>query len=70
MRITVIATGFNGEKEKPQTKTSTKTVLSGPPAGVETVQSTTTPEDPLGEIPMAPELDIPDFLQKRRFPRR
>ncbi len=70
MRITVIATGFNGEKEKPQAKTSTKTVLSGPPAGVETVQSTTIPEDPLGEIPMAPELDIPDFLQKRRFPRR
>lgn len=70
MRITVIATGFNGEKEKPQAKTSSKPVLSGPPAGVETVPSTTTPEDPLGEIPMAPELDIPDFLQKRRFPRR
>ncbi|MBD2652330.1 cell division protein FtsZ [Synechocystis sp. FACHB-383] len=70
MRITVIATGFNGEKEKPQTKTASKNTISGPPAGVEKVESTTAPEDPLGEIPMAPELDIPDFLQKRRFPRR
>ncbi|MBE9202850.1 cell division protein FtsZ [Synechocystis salina LEGE 06099] len=70
MRITVIATGFNGEKEKPQAKTVSKNTISGPPAGVEKVESTTAPEDPLGEIPMAPELDIPDFLQKRRFPRR
>ncbi|MBE9239864.1 cell division protein FtsZ [Synechocystis salina] len=70
MRITVIATGFNGEKEKPQAKTVSKSTISGPPAGVEKVESTTAPEDPLGEIPMAPELDIPDFLQKRRFPRR
>ncbi|AIE75824.1 MULTISPECIES: cell division protein FtsZ [unclassified Synechocystis] len=70
MRITVIATGFNGEKEKPQAKATNRTVLSGPPAGVEMVESAAASEDPLGEIPMAPELDIPDFLQKRRFPRR
>ncbi|QUS61232.1 cell division protein FtsZ [Synechocystis sp. PCC 7339] len=70
MRITVIATGFNGEKEKPQAKTVSKNTISGPPAGVEKLESATAPEDSLGEIPMAPELDIPDFLQKRRFPRR
>ncbi len=62
IRITVIATGFNGEAAKPReidtsivTPTAPSTIL---PSAVEEAP----PKQPPG-------LDIPDFLQKRRFPR-
>jgi len=72
MRITVIATGFNGDKEKPQTKAPAKAAPAKTPALLveEMDLPGEEPEDSLLEPPLAPELDIPDFLQKRRFPRR
>ena len=70
IRITVIATGFSGDKE---TVGSVTTAL--PIANSTASSPTDTPEGTEDDIlvtsqPKAPELDIPDFLQKRRFPRR
>ncbi|MEB3175021.1 MAG: cell division protein FtsZ [Cyanobacteriota bacterium] len=65
MRITVIATGFNAESKaaklsgKKQEIISPPTVFEAPPE-----EPTPAPE------PQTPSLDIPEFLQKRRFPRR
>ncbi|MEA5533173.1 cell division protein FtsZ [Crocosphaera sp. XPORK-15E] len=60
--VTVIATGFNAESEN-----------------ISTPQMTATPSRPVAPPPMSPKeepaapkppgLDIPDFLQRRRFPR-
>jgi cell division protein FtsZ len=72
IRITVIATGFNGEKEDLETE---QTVI--PSASAATDAETTVPQDEnttddllLTSHPKSPDLNIPDFLQKRRFPRR
>lgn len=70
MRITVIATGFNGEKEEPKAKKTVVTkAIASPSPLVEKVQPAEEEDTLLGQ-PAPPELDIPDFLQKRRFPRR
>ena len=61
--ITVIATGFSGESDS----AASKTVASNPTRKVNDIPTTKTPE-PESTKPIG--LDIPDFLQKRRFPKR
>ncbi|TVQ43069.1 MAG: cell division protein FtsZ [Gloeocapsa sp. DLM2.Bin57] len=60
IRVTVIATGFTGEGKTPTKSTTTRT----------SVRSTTPPPPtrPLPKPESSSGLDIPDFLQKRRFP--
>lgn len=74
IRITVIATGFNGEGQKPlaETGAAAKPLPVADVASLETGENATAAEGemPLTNQPKLPELDIPDFLQKRRFPRR
>ncbi|MBR8827846.1 MAG: cell division protein FtsZ [Gomphosphaeria aponina SAG 52.96 = DSM 107014] len=63
VRITVIATGFSGETpSNPKAKTA-----SGPTRPMFSQREPQAP--PKQETPNQPSLDIPDFLQKRRFPR-
>ncbi|XTZ09633.1 MAG: cell division protein FtsZ [cyanobacterium endosymbiont of Rhopalodia yunnanensis] len=61
--ITVIATGFSGESDN----VASKTVKSTSTRKVNNTQNTKTPEP---ESPKPTGLDIPDFLQQRRFPKR
>ncbi|XTZ13043.1 MAG: cell division protein FtsZ [cyanobacterium endosymbiont of Rhopalodia inflata] len=61
--ITVIATGFSGESDN----VASKTVKSTSTRRVNNTQNTKTPEP---ESPKPTGLDIPDFLQQRRFPKR
>ncbi len=61
--ITVIATGFSGESEG----TSSKKATTSP---TRKVPDASTPKSPDPTPPKPAGLDIPDFLQKRRFPRR
>ncbi|MFM1843814.1 MAG: Cell division protein FtsZ [Cyanobacteriota bacterium] len=73
IRITVIATGFNSEKEGASTTATITLPIADLPHSPELVETAedSTEEDPLFiNPPKAQELDIPDFLQKRRFPRR
>ncbi len=73
IRITVIATGFDSDNETAETVTTALPIAT---ANSQTPAQTDTPESPGEEDnlfagqPKVPELDIPDFLQKRRFPRR
>lgn len=62
VRITVIATGFSGE----MTSSSTSKVIATPARP--SPPSQPAPKPP--ETPKSPGLDIPDFLQKRRFNQR
>jgi cell division protein FtsZ len=55
IRITVIATGFSGDSPG---RTGTKTVINTP-----------APAAPAPEPPKPTGLDIPEFLQRRRFDR-
>ncbi|YAI81240.1 MAG: cell division protein FtsZ [cyanobacterium endosymbiont of Rhopalodia sterrenbergii] len=61
--ITVIATGFSGESDN----TASKTVKSTSTRKVNNTPATKAPES---ESTKSIGLDIPDFLQQRRFPRR
>lgn len=61
--ITVIATGFSGESDS----AASKTVSGTSTRKVNDIPTTKTPEE---ESPKPTGLDIPDFLQKRRFPKR
>ncbi|MFN5515763.1 MAG: cell division protein FtsZ [Cyanobacteriota bacterium] len=65
MRITVIATGFTGETRAAKSAVKKPEILS-PPTVFEAPPEEVTPEPE----PQTPSLDIPEFLQKRRFPRR
>jgi cell division protein FtsZ len=72
IRITVIATGFNGETET-VTPQATSAPIANPVASPDLpeIAEESSEADPLfSSQPKGPELDIPDFLQKRRFPRR
>lgn len=70
IRITVIATGFSGEPRiNPVAKTATtpkQDILTNPNA-TNPVNNTPNNNDPNN---VAQGLDIPEFLQRRRFPRR
>ncbi len=72
MRITVIATGFNGEKEAPKAKPAAvpKAIANNSNSSTAPVERVETTEEEDTLLAQPPELDIPDFLQKRRFPRR
>jgi len=72
IRITVIATGFNGDKEAHEKGTTALPIANDSPTSTtpETVQEVTEEDTLFASQPKVPELDIPDFLQKRRFPRR
>jgi cell division protein FtsZ len=63
IRITVIATGFSGDPlpEKKAEKTVKAPIISNEPLIV--------PVEVEEESPNPPTLDIPAFLQKRRFPK-
>ena len=64
IRITVIATGFTGEMQQPQ---PTPRVVAQPQRSVAPPPPTKpTPS----QEPSKPGLDIPEFLQRRRFPRK
>ena len=66
--ITVIATGFTGESE---TATNPKVATITTPNPRKTPErSPASPPEPKPEPPKSTGLDIPDFLQKRRFPPR
>ncbi|BAP17020.1 cell division protein [cyanobacterium endosymbiont of Epithemia turgida isolate EtSB Lake Yunoko] len=60
--ITVIATGFSGESDNIASKTVKST-------SVRRVSNTTTTKVLESESPKPTGLDIPDFLQQRRFPK-
>jgi len=62
IRVTVIATGFSGETKTTGIKTTTRTTSVSAPAALNQTRSVSKPESSSG-------LDIPDFLQKRRFPK-
>lgn len=65
VRVTVIATGFSGEKK---TSSHVASTVQTPP----TVQKTPPapkPSEKDESQPPSPSLDIPEFLQRRRFPR-
>jgi len=68
IRITVIATGFSSEKSS--SSSPTKATIASPPlsenqnSDSKEEVAATEPENPLAG------LDIPEFLQRRRFPRR
>ena len=64
MRLTVIATGFNQDNKTAKSTAKKPEVVSLP-----TVSENATPESSPPES-ATPGLDIPEFLQKRRFPRR
>ncbi len=61
IRVTVIATGFTGESRTSSISTTTRTPLR--------TNNPTTPTRPVAKPESSSGLDIPDFLQKRRFPR-
>ncbi|BFM38820.1 cell division protein FtsZ [Synechocystis sp. LKSZ1] len=64
MRLTVIATGFSQETRS--SKTNPETAVAHPPTSVfETTQDSLEPAKP-----SPASLDIPEFLQKRRLPKR
>lgn len=60
IRVTVIATGFTGEAKSTNLSSSNKTPASPPRQS---------PSRPPAKPESPPGLDIPDFLQRRRFPR-
>lgn len=64
IRITVIATGFSGEVQ------SLPTAREAPRPGRRPIEPTPKSSAPRFEPQDRPGLDIPEFLQKRRFPRR
>jgi cell division protein FtsZ len=64
LRITVIATGFSGEN--PSGTQAEKIVRPAKPS----VGKSPSEPDSITESPNTPGLDIPEFLQRRRFPRR
>jgi cell division protein FtsZ len=70
VRVTVIATGFASSKKEEQKNEGIKDVITPPSNSVEkstnTDQLTTKKEENPNTIPG---LDIPEFLQRRRFPR-
>ncbi|WP_407809931.1 cell division protein FtsZ [Spirulina subsalsa] len=77
LTITVIATGFSGEAPAKST-TSSRTVPSAPKPNRAVNQPTTPPKPAANPTPSqdvssplkGTGLDIPEFLQRRRFPRR
>ena len=68
IRITVIATGFSGDapKEKEAEKPIKSTI---PIAATPSVLPSPTVEDEIPQISPPSDIDIPAFLQKRRFPK-
>jgi cell division protein FtsZ len=64
MRLTVIATGFSQETRS--SKANTETAVANPPTSV--FEATPDPLEPAK--PSSSGLDIPEFLQKRRSPKR
>jgi len=64
VRITVIATGFSGE-----TPSTSKAKTAPPPTRPQPPLREPQPYPTRQEPSNKPSLDIPDFLQKRRFPR-
>jgi cell division protein FtsZ len=68
IRITVIATGFSGEGMSSVTEKKVPDSPNSPPNPV-TPNLIANPSAEANENPNA-ELDIPEFLQRRRFPRR
>lgn len=81
VKITVIATGFNGEAPKSNTSSRTTTTGKGRPQATGATLPKQPPTPPMSPTPppspMSPQpnpggggLDIPEFLQRRRFPRR
>jgi cell division protein FtsZ len=69
IRITVIATGFTGEAQT--SSSSSRAVVSAPsrPAVQSPIKPVTPAPEPTPEAPPK-NPDIPDFLQRRRFPKR
>lgn len=68
VRVTVIATGFSGEKKAATPTTSTP--IQTPPTIQKTLPKREENENKSeGEGETKPLLDIPEFLQRRRFPR-
>jgi cell division protein FtsZ len=69
IRITVIATGFTGEAQT--SSSSSRAVVSAPsrPAVQSPIKPVTSAPEPTPEAPPK-NPDIPDFLQRRRFPKR
>ncbi len=81
VKITVIATGFNGEAPKSSTSSRTTTAGKSRPQATGATLPKQPPTPPMpptpSPSPMSPQpnpggggLDIPEFLQRRRFPRR
>ncbi len=71
IRVTVIATGFSGDKRNNPPTVTTKTVASPPnldssPPDNRATTNKTPQTDPQS---ISSGLDIPEFLQRRRFPR-
>ncbi len=66
MRITVIATGFSQEKQSPIT--SSEPAIAVPPVNTVFASSPETPEVVPNPTPQG--LNIPEFLQRRRSPKR
>ena len=62
VRITVIATGFTGEAQAAPPPTPMRVATKGQPSPPPPKQQVVEPKE-------KPGLDIPDFLQRRRFPR-
>jgi cell division protein FtsZ len=63
MRVTVIATGFSGETQE----TSSRSTGQTPPSATFNPSKSSTSAN--NELPKSGGLDIPEFLQKRRFTR-
>ncbi|TVQ51220.1 MAG: cell division protein FtsZ [Spirulina sp. DLM2.Bin59] len=81
VKITVIATGFNGETPKGNTTSRSTTTGKGRAQATGATLPKQPPTPPMSPspppAPMSPQpnpggggLDIPEFLQRRRFPRR
>jgi cell division protein FtsZ len=69
IRITVIATGFSGETKQSSTSV-TKTQISTPPVQPKSTPANTSKQPTTTTEPSGKNiLDIPEFLQKRRFPK-
>jgi cell division protein FtsZ len=70
IRITVIATGFSSQPEPPAAQSTTRvSPLKRSPAMPSTPTTTQPQVPPTSEPRSKPNLDIPEFLQRRRPPR-
>ncbi|MEO1182667.1 MAG: cell division protein FtsZ, partial [Cyanobacteria bacterium J06636_28] len=68
VRITVIATGFNANSDFGSTATTTASRITPltRPSAISSNPSDLSSAPPASRPSIAPDLDIPDFLQRRR----